>query len=301
MAVAYLGLDKAGDRPCERADQDGPAGRRLLRHGRPGGDPWRARSPRITAISPPPSTSPSGGRSASPPGRPALALAAGRPGAAAKDAPAERAGRGERGGRSIGTRRGGPPVGNRVTHGAPTVRPGLSTTPPTRAVSPCRLRHRPGTDPVTYAIDIVYWCRWRRRQILGGRGGRGRARVEGGGGGGGGLEAVAVDGHGAYRADGGQRHRVRRGVRVAGGQGEARRGRVADEERRDSEAEFVGEILGQGVAQDPGSRLRRGESLPIVPMKILRARRPGMRSAPASMTTAFPEATWAAATAAAAQ
>jgi transcriptional regulator with XRE-family HTH domain len=26
----------------------------------------------------------------------------------------------------------------------------------------CRLRHRPETDPVTYAIDRGYWCRWRR-------------------------------------------------------------------------------------------------------------------------------------------
>src|ERR1700722_17019349 len=26
----------------------------------------------------------------------------------------------------------------------------------------CRLRHRPETHPVGYAIDRVYWCRWRR-------------------------------------------------------------------------------------------------------------------------------------------
>jgi len=29
----------------------------------------------------------------------------------------------------------------------------------------CRLRHRPQTPPVTYAIDPDRRCRWRRRQV----------------------------------------------------------------------------------------------------------------------------------------
>ena len=40
----------------------------------------------------------------------------------------------------------------------------LSPTPPTESRS-CRLRHRQDSGPVAYAIDRLYWCRWRSRQV----------------------------------------------------------------------------------------------------------------------------------------
>ena len=61
-----------------------------------------------------------------------------------------------------------------------------------------------------------------------------------------------MDGYVAHAADRDQGHGIRGGVRVGRGEGEPRGGGVPDEERGDGEAEFVGEVGRQEVAQDPG-------------------------------------------------
>jgi hypothetical protein len=84
-----------------------------------------------------------------------------------------------------------------------------------------------------------------------------------------GREAVVVNGYRAYLAEGGQRHRVGRGVGVTGGEGEAGGGRVGHEERGDRQAELVGQASRQGVAQDPGAAFDEDSRHGPFEMKVL--------------------------------
>ena len=78
-----------------------------------------------------------------------------------------------------------------------------------------------------------------------------------------------MDGHFSYLADGQQGHGVGRGVGVGRGEGESGGGRVANEERCDRQAELVGEITCQGVAQDVGTAFdEEGRHGPFI-MKVL--------------------------------
>ena len=72
----------------------------------------------------------------------------------------------------------------------------------------------------------------------------------------GGGQAVAVDGYLAYPAEGRERHRVGRGVGVAGGEGEAGGGRVGHEERGYRQPELVGQACPPGRRAGSGRRLR---------------------------------------------
>jgi hypothetical protein len=94
----------------------------------------------------------------------------------------------------------------------------------------------------------------------------------------------------AEATGGGQRHGVRGGVRVGGGQAEARRGRLADEEGGDGETQFVGEIARQDVAQDVGAAFHQESRDQSFGIKIGENVAEGRRVARVDDDGGFPEA-----------
>ena len=65
-----------------------------------------------------------------------------------------------------------------------------------------------------------------------------------------GPQLVAQQDDVAELADFGQLHAMVRAVRVMAGEGEAGRGRVADEERRDDQVQLIGQASGEKLGRE---------------------------------------------------